>query len=116
MRKQSIVYKLLFFVLGMQLLTSCSKYLDINPETGSNLSVKQYKDFEEVLNNISFSNANYDIAEMLTDSLNFCRNWLDTIATDFSNKNAYLLIEDFWSANDIDSLYTGLETNIENTN
>lgn len=116
MRKQSIVYKLLFFVLGMQLLTSCSKYLDINPETGSNLSVKQYKDFEEVLNNISFTNANYDIAEMLTDNVYIWTYWLDNIATDFSYKNAYLLNEDFWTANDVDNLYTGLYANIANAN
>src|SRR5690606_30078343 len=116
MRKQSIVYKLLFFVLGMQLLTSCSKYLDINPETGSNLSVKQYKDFEEVMNNISFTNANYDIAEMLTYNVYIWTYWLDNIATDFSYKNAYLLNEDFWTANDVDNLYTGLYANIANAN
>src|SRR5690606_19250080 len=34
----------------------------------------------------------------------------------FSYKNAYLLNEDFWTANDVDNLYTGLYANIANAN
>lgn len=103
-------------LLTFQSWVGCTKILDINPETGDELAVKKFEDFQEVLNSVKFTSNNFAMAEMLTDDIAISKFWLDVIANNFSYKNAYQFDLNFWTTSDIDELYKGLYNNIAQTN
>ncbi len=113
---KTLPFNFLLYVLLGCLLSSCSKFLDVNPNTGEHISVRNFVDFEEVLNSRDFASHNMIIAEFLSDNIYFHPDSVARMASDYSLRNAYLWNEPIWNNNDTDDLYRALYRNIAQAN
>src|SRR5690606_20464787 len=106
---------LIYFSVGC-FLSSCSKFLDVNPNTGEQISVRNLVDFEEVLHSRDFASRPMVIAAWLADNSYFHAESVARMRTVYSHRNAYLLNESVWTTNDTDDLYRSLYKKIAQTN
>lgn len=113
---KTLQYNILIYAFVGCFLSSCSKFLDVNPNTGEQISVRNFVDFEEVLNSRDFASHNMIIAEFLTDNIYFHPDSVARMPSDYSLRNAYLWNESIWNNNDTDELYRALYKNIAQAN
>lgn len=90
------------------LFFSCSKILDVNPETGMTVSAKHFKDFKELINSKQFMISNLDIGNMMTDDVLLFEYSTYSNDLNFYQKPAYYFKDEFWQTASVDELYESL--------
>lgn len=84
----------------------CKKFLDIKPDTNTDINPHLIADLEQMLNNSELSAPNYLLADMMSDDVMLSDNLLSTYSSSYYIK-AYQWWSTIWDASEEDPMYNG---------
>lgn len=91
-----------YLILVIFTLTSCNKFMDILPSTQT-VNPVTIKDFQEMLNSDSLSNANLFLLDLMSDDVQLTDAALASADNKYSR--SYLWKKTIWNAGDYDEIY-----------
>ncbi|HEY8958876.1 RagB/SusD family nutrient uptake outer membrane protein [Chitinophaga sp.] len=100
------IFRFIFVVSQVLLVSSCKKFLDVRPDNTTNINPRTVRDFEEILNNSSLAIPNYMLADFVSDDI-----WLSDKVMNSGNiaaayyMNTYAWATTIWQPSDDDAMY-----------